>query len=84
MEFFQETSISQSKRWNNKTNVIKFKIKLRKTVWQFIKRLKIELPYDNSKLSVAQFCLTLCYPMNCVACQAPLSMEFSRQEYWSE
>ena len=22
-------------------------------------------------------------PMNCVACQAPLSMEFSRQEYWS-
>ena len=65
MEFFQKTSISQSKRWNNKTNVIKFKIKLRKTAWQFIKRLKIELPYDNSKLSVTQSCLTLCYPMNC-------------------
>ena len=31
-----------------------------------------------------QSCLTLCDPMNCiVACQAPLSMEFSRQEYWS-
>ena len=27
----------------------------------------------------AQSCLTLCDPM---ACQAPLSMEFSRQEYW--
>ena len=65
MEFFQKTSISQSKRWNNKTNVIKFKIKLRKTAWQFIKRLKIELPYDKSKLSVTQSCLTLCYPMNC-------------------
>ena len=26
---------------------------------------------------------TLCYPMDCVACQALLSMEFSRQEYWS-
>ena len=26
---------------------------------------------------------TLCDPMT-VACQAPLSMEFSRQEYWSE
>ena len=26
--------------------------------------------------------LTLCDPMT-IACQAPLSMEFSRQEYWS-
>ena len=30
--------------------------------------------------SVAQSCSTLCDPMDC---QAPLSMEFSRQEYWS-
>ena len=28
-------------------------------------------------------CLTLCHPMDCIAHQAPLSMEFSRQEYWS-
>ena len=32
---------------------------------------------------VAQSCLTFCDPMDCIACQAPLSMEFSRQEYWS-
>ena len=25
----------------------------------------------------------LCNPMDCVACQAPLSMGSSRQEYWS-
>ena len=31
---------------------------------------------------VVQSCLTLCYPL-AIACQAPLSMEFSRQEYWS-
>ena len=31
---------------------------------------------------VAQSCLTLCNPMT-VACQAPPSMGFSRQEYWS-
>ena len=31
---------------------------------------------------IAQLCLTLCNPWT-VACQAPLSMEFSRQEYWS-
>ena len=31
---------------------------------------------------VAQSCLTLCNPWS-VACQAPLPMEFSRQEYWS-
>ena len=32
--------------------------------------------------SVAQSCPTLYTPW-AVACQAPLSMEFSRQEYWS-
>ena len=32
---------------------------------------------------VTQSCPNLCYPMNCVACQAPLSLEFSRQDYWS-
>ena len=31
-----------------------------------------------------QSCLTLSDPMDCIACQAPLSMGFSRQEYWSE
>ena len=31
---------------------------------------------------VAQSCLTLATPWT-VACQAPLSMEFSRKEYWS-
>ena len=31
---------------------------------------------------VAKLCPTLCDPVD-VACQAPLSMEFSRQEYWS-
>ena len=31
-------------------------------------------------LKVAQLCLTLCHSM---ACQVPLSMEFSRPEYWS-
>ena len=27
--------------------------------------------------------LTLCDPMDCSYCQVPLSMEFSRQKYWS-
>ena len=30
-----------------------------------------------------QSCPTLCNPMDCVAHQVPLSMGFSRQEYWS-
>ena len=34
--------------------------------------------------SVAQSCPTLCDPKRTVAYQAPLSMEFSKQEYWSE
>ena len=32
---------------------------------------------------VAQSCPTLCDPMDCTACQALLSMGFSRQGYWS-
>ena len=35
------------------------------------------------KVLVTQSCLTLCDPMDCVVHQAPLSMEFCRQEYWS-
>ena len=29
-----------------------------------------------------QSCLTLCIPVDYIACQTPLSREFSRQEYW--
>ena len=32
---------------------------------------------------IAQSCLTLCDPMDYIAQQAPLSMRFPRQEYWS-
>ena len=32
---------------------------------------------------VVQLCPTLCNPMDCIACQSPLSMGFSRQEYWN-
>ena len=34
------------------------------------------------KMLVTQSCLTLCNSMDC-SCQASLSMEFCRQEYWS-
>ena len=35
------------------------------------------------KILVTQLCLTLYNPVRTVAHQAPLSLEFSRQEYWS-
>ena len=35
------------------------------------------------KMLVAQSWPTLCDPMNCIAHQASLYIEFSRQEYWS-
>ena len=35
------------------------------------------------KVKIIQSCLTLCDPPWTVAHQAPLSMEFSRREYWS-
>ena len=35
------------------------------------------------KVLVTQLCPTLCDPMDCIVCQALLSMGFSMQEYWS-
>ena len=35
------------------------------------------------KVLATQLCLTLCEAMDYSPRQAPLSMEFSRQEYWS-
>ena len=35
------------------------------------------------KILVTQLCLTLYNPVKTVAHQAPLSLEFSRQEYWN-
>ena len=39
--------------------------------------------HESTKVLVAQLCPTLCSPTDYIACQAPLSMGFSRQEYWS-
>ena len=40
--------------------------------------------YKGKHLFGAQSCPALCSPRDYIACQVPLSMEFSRQEYWSE
>ena len=46
-------------------------------------RALLASPYSSPKVLVTQLCPPLCDPMDCVACQTPLSMGFSRQEYWS-
>ena len=46
-------------------------------------RGRISLNHLNVKVLIAQLCLTLCNPMDCSLPGSPLSMEFSRQEYWS-
>jgi len=51
--------------------------------WQFCQKLTSIKLYCVCACSVTQSCLTLCDPMDYIACQAPLSMGFSRQEYWS-
>jgi len=42
-----------------------------------------QLQVEKGKVLVAQSCLTLRDPMDCITHQAPLSMEFFRQESWS-
>ena len=41
-----------------------------------------ETPFTRGQLKVAQSCPVFVAPWT-VACQAPLSMDFSRQEYWN-
>ena len=41
------------------------------------------LSKTHEKVEAPQSYPTLCNPMDYIACQAPLSMGFSRQEYWS-
>ena len=53
---------------------------------QYCLKQNIQQPKSlvSVKVLVAQSYKTFCDPMNKkLACQAPLSMEFSRQEYWS-
>ena len=44
--------------------------------------LYIHIYESEVKVLVTQLCPTLCDPMDCSP-QAPLPMEFSRQDYWS-
>ena len=49
-----------------------------------ISRKQTWLPKGKVKVLVAQSCSTFCDPVGCSPSgSSPLSMEFSRQEYWS-
>ena len=50
---------------------------------QFSCYTRISLQFHWCVCLVAQSCPALCNPETTVASQAPLSMGFSRQEYWS-
>ena len=51
--------------------------------WIVDRRFTIWATRESDKGEVAQSCLTLCDPMDSNLHQAPQSMGFSRQEYWS-
>ena len=44
---------------------------------------RLEKMFIKNSCLVAKLCPTICNPMDCIAHQTPLSMGFSRQEYWS-
>ena len=50
----------------------------RQTCWY-----SYELLDEQSESEVVRLCPTLCNPMECSLHQAPPSMGFSRQEYWT-
>jgi len=57
------------------------------TAWVLIsgwmdKENVVYVQWNTCCCAVTKSCPTLCNPMDCT-CQAPLSMGFSRQEYWS-
>jgi len=51
--------------------------------WDFRRWLGHKSEAFKKRIVCAQLCPTLCDPVGYTACQAPLCMGFSRQEYWS-
>ena len=49
----------------------------------YFQQLEQCLAHAICRCLVAKSCLILCDPLDYIACQAPLSIGFSRQEYWS-
>ena len=43
----------------------------------------VRLSLFCAQLLSCELCLTLCDPMDGIACQAPLSVGFPRHEHWS-
>ena len=55
-------------------------------LWKFMKKMckfKCWQDYASMHAKLLLSCPILCDPMDCVACQASLSMGFFMQEYWS-
>ena len=50
---------------------------------KFFCRLLLSFANHAAAAKLLQLCPTLCNLLYYIACQAPLSMEFFRQEYWS-
>ena len=78
-----------STKWRNEWKVITtfvlgttwsrgWNLQMRNTAPTFLKRLmsseKLKMPVVNRFSPVAQLCPALCDPMDCIVCQAPLSM----------
>ena len=76
------TSFSRGSSWPRNQSQVSRIVGRCFTVWA-TKEVLESVKKKKSK-SISQLCLTLCDPMDYnIAHQAPLSMGFSRQEYWN-
>ena len=71
-----QVQVLQNKLWSQK--LIKWNLPSSKEKIPLTSKSNI----TQKKSEVTQSCPTLCNPMDCIACQAPPSMGFSRQGYW--
>ena len=82
--------IQTVKKFFHKINLLIFRVRFHtlEATWYFFRKLNIRLPYDSAILLRVRVlghfsCVLLFASLWTVACQAPLSMGLSRQEYWS-
>ena len=68
--------------WLDMESIMLIEISQRQILYDFNHMWNLRNKRKGKKREVAQWCLTLCNPMDC-SLQAPPSMGFSRQEYWS-
>ena len=74
---------SVTKLWAFSNLYVRYNLPFWKIRERSLKSSRMHMKMKSESESVSCLVLSFCDPMDYIACQAPLSMDFSRQDHWS-